>query len=182
MDSIRPPDNENSTTKPTAAEETKTNGTATSSMPSNVSLFVPTLLQMHIVILAVYPLTILLGTISNYPPDSYFALKSNFINVFFLKFGWAWTTVAFIPHLLLLQNKVAPLTRYAAATIWWYLVTQWCFGPPIMDKVINTTCSTLTIGLSRDRGIMSTCEERGSSRYFHFSIMSIEWRRLERRP
>ena len=162
MDTIRPPDNENSTTKPEAAEERKTNGAATSSIPqANASLFVPTLVQTELIILAAYPLTVLLGSISNHPADSYFALKRNFINVFFLKFAWAWTTVAFIPHLMILQKKVAPLTRYAVATIWWYLVTQWCFGPPIMDKVIKCACSTLTIGLSRHGGNMSTCEERG---------------------
>jgi Inositol phospholipid synthesis and fat-storage-inducing TM len=95
----------------------------------------PRLSTLEIAILACYPVTMLLGIISNHPKDSYFARKDNFINVFFLKYSWAWTSLVFFWHLSRVPNKVRPIARYATATIWWYLVSQWCFGPPIMDKV-----------------------------------------------
>jgi hypothetical protein len=73
--------------------------------------------------------------VSNRPPESYFARKDNFVNVYFLKFGWLWTSLAFFAHTSQVTNVIGPFVRYVVATIWWYLVTQWCFGPPIMDKV-----------------------------------------------
>src|SRR5579859_615104 len=100
----------------------KPNGTIHS--PSTRTTFTPKLLPIQLIILAVYPVTVLLGMISNHPPDSYFAQKDNFINVVFLKMGWAWTSIAFFLHLSRIPRKVAPLGRYVVATIWWILVTQ----------------------------------------------------------
>jgi hypothetical protein len=95
----------------------------------------PKLVPLQLVILAIYPITVLLGVISNHPAESYFARKDNLINVLFLKLAWAWTSLAFFLHLIRVPQKIGPSTRYVIATVWWYLVTQWCFGPPIMDKV-----------------------------------------------
>jgi hypothetical protein len=155
MNSIHNPEPDHPQAHPEPAKTQKINGTSTSSPTLNPSIFAPGLVQLELVILVVYPLTVLLGIISNHPPESYFAKKSNLINLFFLKFGWAWTTIAFIPHLSRLPQKVAPSVRYAAATIWWYLVTQWCFGPPIMDKVYPV----LMTGIEGRRCF----EERGGS-------------------
>lgn len=95
----------------------------------------PSFEPVRLALLALYPFTVFLGFLSNHPPDSYFARKDNFINVLFLKFAWGWTSLAFIAHATRVPQKIGPTARYAVATIWWYLVTQWCFGPPIMDKV-----------------------------------------------
>jgi Inositol phospholipid synthesis and fat-storage-inducing TM len=95
----------------------------------------PKLVHIQIIIFTVYPITVLLGILSNHPRESYFARKDNFLNVLFLKVAWAWTSLAFFSHIARVPQKVGPLARYGVATIWWYLVTQWCFGPPIMDKV-----------------------------------------------
>lgn len=100
------------------------------------SLF-PKLDSVQLVILTVYPITVLLGVLSNHPADSYFSRKDNFINIYFLKFGWLWTSVAFFAHIASVPQTVGPFVRYITATVWWYLVTQWCFGPPIMDKVAS---------------------------------------------
>jgi hypothetical protein len=111
----------------------KENGT-----PHNTSTnatLTPRVEPAQLAILAVYPFTVFLGFLSNHPPESYFARKDNFINILFLKFAWAWTSLAFFAHVARVPQKVGPSARYAVATIWWYLVTQWCFGPPIMDKV-----------------------------------------------
>jgi Inositol phospholipid synthesis and fat-storage-inducing TM len=133
---MQSPDAEHPATEAKVVKEGKPDGAAISNAPANASLFVANLVTIELVLLAVYPVTVILGMISNHPRESYFALKNNFINVYFLKFAWAWTTIAFIPHLIQLPRKAAPLARYAVATIWWFLVTQWCFGPPIMDKAI----------------------------------------------
>lgn len=74
---------------------------------------------------------------------NYYNNKGNIFNQWFVKKGWAWTTgvivifyaaeyskPVFRRHLLL-----GAFLRWAAATFWWVLFTQWCFGVPIMDKV-----------------------------------------------
>jgi hypothetical protein len=125
----------------------KTNGLATSATHPNGSLhpkssppsLTPRLLPVQIIILAVYPVAVIMGLVSNHPQDSYFARKDNVINLYLLKFAWFWTSIAFFAHVVRVPNKVAPTVRYLAATTVWYLVTQWCFGPPIMDKVFRGT-------------------------------------------
>ena len=102
---------------------------------TQLPLLIPKLVPIQVLIFACYPLTVFLGILSNHPRESYFSRKDNFINVLFLKSSWGWTSLAFFAHLIGVPQKVGPLVRYGVATIWWYLVTQWCFGPPIMDKV-----------------------------------------------
>jgi len=123
---------------------TKPNGTTTTAEKRNVDIsrtqkqppsLIPKLDTIQLIILAIYPTTVLLGMVSNHPVDSYFAQKDNLINVYFLKYGWLWTSLAFFAHISHMTQVTGPLARYLVATIWWYLVTQWCFGPPIMDMV-----------------------------------------------
>jgi len=121
--------NSSSTPKQNGSISTK------SATPSLTPQFVP----LQIAIFALYPLTVVLGIISNHPPESYFARKDNLINLLFLKFAWLWTSIAFFTLLPFSPKKIGPTARYGVATIWWYLVTQWCFGPPIMDKVFRGT-------------------------------------------
>lgn len=138
------------------------------------------------VVLAVYPVTLLLGSLfsvisptaratrgpsarPSHPsgplapslaadlhlsesPANYFARKDNVFNLYFVKIGWVWVTVAFA-SLLLFQpayNSSSPSSqtqqqarfrrtlqaflRYAIATTIWYFVTQWFFGPAIIDR------------------------------------------------
>jgi len=127
----------NKTNGPFPTPPQNTNGSLyTKSFPASLT---PRLLPIQIIILVIYPITVLLGLVSNHPPDSYFARKDNFINVYLLKFAWFWTTIVFFAHVVRVPRKMAPVVRYLAATIVWYLVTQWCFGPPIMDKVFRGT-------------------------------------------
>ena len=112
----------------------------------------PRLLPIQIIILAIYPITVVLGLVSNHPQDSYFARKDNLINVYLLKFAWFWATIAFFVHVVRVPKKLGPLVRYLAATIVWYLVTQWCFGPPIMDKLFRGTGGICQIALPYGRG------------------------------
>ncbi|KAJ1335580.1 FIT2 family protein [Microdochium nivale] len=81
---------------------------------------------------------------------SYFARKDNFINVLFVKKGWAWFTAAFFFFLAThpaynsaaaaaSQRKIKGAIRWALVTGWWVLVTQWCFGPALIDRGFRFT-------------------------------------------
>ena len=81
---------------------------------------------------------------------SYFARKSNIFNVVFVKRGWGWTTFAFVFFLLthpsgggagfdLTPRRLRAGLRWAVMTAWWFFVTQWCFGPPIIDRGFRWT-------------------------------------------
>lgn len=91
---------------------------------------------------------------------SYFAQKRNVFNVYFVKYGWFWCTFAFLIFTALssrgraaragskknspqeeknvsderLRRRYQALIRWAIATTFWILVTQWCFGPPLIDR------------------------------------------------
>ncbi|RJE17156.1 inositol phospholipid biosynthesis protein, partial [Aspergillus sclerotialis] len=80
-------------------------------------------------------------------PVNYFARKNNIFNLYFVKIGWLWTTLAFVSLLVFhpppslsstsAQNPkrlAQALLRFTLATIAWYLTTQWFFGPPIIDR------------------------------------------------
>jgi hypothetical protein len=81
---------------------------------------------------------------------SYFARKSNIFNVFFVKRGWGWTTFAFVffllthptagaPGLIPTPQRVRAGLRWALVTTWWFFVTQWFFGAPIIDRGFRWT-------------------------------------------
>ncbi len=83
---------------------------------------------------------------------SYFAKKSNIFNQFFVKQGWAWVTFAYFFFLLSHPSAGPPwqpfvgtarrtqgMIRHALVTLWWIFVTQWFFGPPIIDRGFRLT-------------------------------------------
>ena len=91
---------------------------------------------------------------------NYYNNKHNFFNTVFVKRGWGWTTLIIIvfyavivmPKLYSNKNDttsiqqqqkieflIKAVVRYAIATFWWILFTQWCFGLPIMDKIFVLT-------------------------------------------
>lgn len=71
---------------------------------------------------------------------SYFARKDNVLNTLFVKRGWAWFTVAFAlwvgthPALATTRARVRAAVRWGVVTAFWFLTTQWCFGPPVIDR------------------------------------------------
>lgn len=107
---------------------------------------------------------------------NYYNDKRNFINQFFVKKGWGWTTfVIVVFHAInILHNsrltgkKVPVITRavitYIIVTIWWALFTQWCFGLPIMDRIFVLTggkCTNIQsshLGKFKDQTIFSKIE------------------------
>ncbi|RKP39795.1 Fat storage-inducing transmembrane protein, partial [Dimargaris cristalligena] len=71
----------------------------------------------------------------------FFADKRNPLNRIFAKWGWAWTTAVFFTYVLVVINRRLPGTwprfalRWGMATLYWYLLTQWAFGPSFFDRV-----------------------------------------------
>ncbi|KAF8638016.1 hypothetical protein AX16_010648 [Volvariella volvacea WC 439] len=69
----------------------------------------------------------------------YFASKSNWLNVYFIKWAWAWTTVIFFlswatsPKSLRTRGRVF---KWLAETGVWFAFTSWFFGPAILERVI----------------------------------------------
>ncbi|UNI13866.1 ATP adenylyltransferase [Purpureocillium takamizusanense] len=144
--------------------------TTTTKRMTRTPAWLPTPLER--VVLAVFPLILVFGTVfavlspetraAAYDPvlqahaqdpgaaPSYFARKSNVVNVVFVKRGWGWTTFAFVFFLLthpsggptameLTVRRMRAGARWALVTGWWFLVTQWCFGAPLIDRGFRWT-------------------------------------------
>lgn len=129
--------------------------------------------QPPALVLLVYPITLLIGSIFSVispvarpsrtttttddegptSPVNYFARKDNIFNVYFVKVGWAWTTLAFAallltqpyfvsrstPAQLRARRMLKALLRYALVTAAWFVTTQWFFGPAIIDRAFVLT-------------------------------------------
>ncbi|KAH8828549.1 inositol phospholipid synthesis and fat-storage-inducing TM-domain-containing protein [Flagelloscypha sp. PMI_526] len=69
----------------------------------------------------------------------YWANKSNWMNVYFIKKAWGWTTLAFLlayftspPSTMTLQR----FTKYLIETGTWLVFASWFFGPPLLERLI----------------------------------------------
>lgn len=128
--------------------------------PAARSPFFPT--RLETLLLSIYPATLLLGSIlstitpafrnapynpvlQSYEPSTaptFFATKKNIFNVWFVKKGWFWTTAAFFLFLYtwpgfgkgLSVRRIRATLRWSVVTLWWVFVTQWFFGPPLVDR------------------------------------------------
>jgi hypothetical protein len=140
--------------------------------PSETSPWLPT--KLETLLLLIYPSTLVLGSLfslfahsvrtsqsqysevhqSYYPPKgapSYFATKKNIFNVYFVKKGWFWTTLAFTAFIIthpslgpslrptITRRRAQAAARWSVATLVWVLVTQWFFGPPLIDRSFRLT-------------------------------------------
>ncbi|KAL4747270.1 hypothetical protein BDW72DRAFT_17807 [Aspergillus terricola var. indicus] len=132
--------------------------------------------------LLIYPATLLLGSlfsvlspIAQHPdpsddavaasasvPINYFARKDNIFNLFFVKLGWIWFTLAFAALLLTYppsshrgRRQAQALSRYALATTAWYFMTQWFFGPAIIDRSFVITGGKCEDVLSELRNVQT---------------------------
>jgi hypothetical protein len=82
---------------------------------------------------------------------SYFAKKSNIFNQFFVKQGWAWVTFSYFfflfthpstgptGSLAITPRRIRGALRWGIVTLWWFFVTQWFFGPAIIDRGFTLT-------------------------------------------
>ncbi|KAF2502742.1 hypothetical protein BU16DRAFT_449764 [Lophium mytilinum] len=127
--------------------------------------------RLEALLISIYPFTLLLGSIfstlsattrsapysstsQSHPPEfapSYFAKKKNIFNVYFVKVGWFWTTLAFVAFVLtnpglgvplrpyVTRRRITASLRYLAVTAWWTVITQWFFGAPLIDRGFRFT-------------------------------------------
>jgi hypothetical protein len=123
------------------------------------------------VLFLVYPLILILGSLySNFDPStrnatyvadsqsydprtapSYFAKKSNILNVYFVKVGWLWATASFLLLIVshpsfgpsfdfqVTRRRAQATLRFLSITTVWIFLTQWFFGPPIIDRSYRWT-------------------------------------------
>jgi len=93
-----------------------------------------------------------LNSLTTRHPVNYFASKHNLLNVYFVKVGWFWTTLAFgilayTTHAAQARNKASAnirtllqaAIRYLLVTATWVGTTQWLFGPPLIDRSFTFT-------------------------------------------
>ena len=69
----------------------------------------------------------------------YFANKSSWLNVLFIKKAWGWTSAAFFFLCLTSPPNVQTKERifkWLAATAIWAIFTSWFFGPAVFERVI----------------------------------------------
>lgn len=118
-----------------------------SAMDSITSESVPIVIEQKLA-LYLYIGIVIVGQLASWlgPEPSYFSLKRNLFNVYFVKKAWFWTTVIYAAFIASSKSACAKSShylgtpaqiacRYAAATLWWVLFAQWFFGLPIMDRV-----------------------------------------------
>lgn len=152
--------------------------TSTATTPMRTSPFLPTPLER--IALGIFPFLLIFGTVfsvlspstssasydhvaqtHHHTPGaepSYFARKSNIFNVYFVKIGWAWLTFALVLFISTHPGAGSPakrgqaILRWATVTGWWFLVTQWCFGPAMIDRGFRWTggkCDVAELGISQ---------------------------------
>ncbi|KAJ3140919.1 fat storage-inducing transmembrane protein 2 [Irineochytrium annulatum] len=97
--------------------------------------------------------TVLAGTLVDLP-ESFFSNKYNVLNQFFAKYAWGWTSgllLIFIPlasfdrarhrgaHASPQAYITRGYTRWAVAFLYWFVLTQWMFGPSLMERIFHAT-------------------------------------------
>ncbi|KAK9728170.1 hypothetical protein K7432_001280 [Basidiobolus ranarum] len=105
-------------------------------------------------IILLYLGTAVLGSLVQYIhplSDSYFSDKKNIFNTFFVKFGWGWTSLLYLPFVTIALaqtnlHKAAPfLFRWLLATLYWYFITQSFVGPSVSDRFFTLSGGTCSI-------------------------------------
>jgi len=158
------------------------------------------LLLVYPIILALGSLFSILSPIASPPPEplaagitsdlnappyhttNYFAGKRNFVNVYFVKLGWFWTTLAFT----LLQATTRPSNaqkhyvqsglRYALVTVSWILTTQWFFGPALIDRSFTITGGYCEPQLGNTSGVKEAIDTAAISSGFVCKAAGGRWR------
>ncbi|OAQ26291.1 hypothetical protein K457DRAFT_47904, partial [Linnemannia elongata AG-77] len=109
----------------------------------------------------IFPVTLLFGSLFGYiggDQPSYFSNKRNILNMVFVKNGWGWTSITFLVYIAVVFGKAlmnqqdnsfnttpVALVRWGLATLYWWLISQWFFGPGLFDRVFVMTGGSCSI-------------------------------------
>ncbi|KAK0241747.1 inositol phospholipid synthesis and fat-storage-inducing TM-domain-containing protein [Armillaria nabsnona] len=69
----------------------------------------------------------------------YWATKSNFLNVYFIKYAWGWTSAAFLFSWATSSpdtRTASRMLKWVTETAAWLVFTSWFFGPALLDRAI----------------------------------------------
>jgi len=80
----------------------------------------------------------------------YFANKSNFLNVWFIKRAWGWTSFAFLFLWLTSPRHTQSLRRaflWAVESLVWLAFTSWFFGPALFEQLTAASGGECTVFL-----------------------------------
>ncbi|CAG8520087.1 12694_t:CDS:1 [Dentiscutata heterogama] len=126
----------------------------------------------QLLLLIFYVGTVALGSLCNIInplPESHFSQKDNYFNVWFVKLGWFWTSLVFVLYSWKVIHYKKPdqfkssLYRLGIATLYWYFVTQWFFGPSITEWVYVATGGKCTLeGLNTQWTESRACKRNGA--------------------
>ncbi|ORX83973.1 hypothetical protein BCR32DRAFT_242948 [Anaeromyces robustus] len=65
--------------------------------------------------------------------------KKSFVNRYFAKLAWAWTTLAIFVFYFTSgkskKGKINSLIRYTIATLYWFILCRWAFGPGLFNRI-----------------------------------------------
>ena len=109
--------------------------------------------------------------------------------MYFVKIGWFWTTLAFFTLILthsshgppfrlqFTKRRVQAIARYVTITVVWIFVTQWFFGPGIVDRSFRWTGGKCSQVLATD---LTEKVEQGDAKevFSHAACKAIggQWR------
>jgi hypothetical protein len=118
---------------------------------------------------------------------SYFAKKSNIFNKLFVKQGWAWITFSYLFFLFthpsigpplsftFTPKRIRGLLRYSIVTTWWIFVTQWFFGPAIIDRSFRLTGGQCELVEQADKGHIEMDDTRQFVTGFACKAVGGQW-------
>lgn len=92
----------------------------------------------------------LISNLKRIDTTSYFAKKSNILNVFFVKKAWGWTSAAFFAVFITSPAELRKgnrFVRWVVGTLVWAAFTSWFFGPPLFDRFISASGGKCVIHL-----------------------------------
>lgn len=86
----------------------------------------------------------------------YYANKSNFLNVYFIKKAWAWTSAVFLFSWFTSPPNTRTgrrMLKWAVETGMWLIFTSWFFGPALLERVVLASGGECLVSLPSGEAI-----------------------------
>ncbi len=83
--------------------------------------------------------------------SAFFTDKSNFLNVYFVKWGWIWYDITYLVNIklpikfrtiapiaiIILTTRLLSAKKLLLVTAYWFIWTQWFFGHSLFDRLFH---------------------------------------------